>query len=103
MENLWERVISILKSYGDEPHEIVSVWISQGYGNQGKRLEKSEWYDFFVNQPDGSGYGGEECTAFHLYSKNAILFMGCYDGAEWVESIPRKITKSREVEHVGGG
>ena len=102
MENLWERVVSTLKEYGDEPHEIISVWISQGYGTQGRKLKKSEWYDFFVNQPDGSSFGGTECTSFHLYSKSAILFMGEYDGAEWVESLPRKANKPRIVEHVGG-
>jgi len=102
IENLWDRVISILKEYGDDPHDIKAVWKSQGYGEPAKKLKKSEWRNFFINQPDGSGYGGEECTAFHLYSKSAILFMVCYDGSEWVESIPREINKPRSVTHVGG-
>ena len=102
-DNLWERVVEILKTYGDEPHEIKTVWVETSYGELGRKLKRDEWYSFFVNQPDGSGYGGEVCTPFHLYSKSAILFMGCYDGAEWVESIPRKPNAPREVGHVGGG
>ena len=102
-DNLWERVVSILASYGDSPHDIKTVWKSLGYGEEGKKLKKHEWYEFFVNQPDGSGLGGTfHFTAFHLYSKSAILFMGEYDGAEWVESLPRKANKPRIVEHVGG-
>ena len=106
--NLWERVIYLLEQHGDKPHEIEVVWINPGwdenYNSQpSRKLDKSEWYDFFVNQPDGSGFGGTQCTAFHLYSKSVILFMGCYDGAEWVESIPRDPNEEREVEHVGGG
>lgn len=101
--NLWERVVSILESYGDSPHDIKKVWISIGYQKGGKKLKKHEWYDFFVNQPDGSGYGGTVCTAFHLYSKSAILFMVVYDGAEWVDSFPRKVNKPRDVYHIGGG
>jgi len=108
VDNLWERIVWILEQYGDEPHEIEAVWISQGWDENynerpSKKLDKSEWYHFFVDQPDGSGYGGTKCTAFHLYSKSAILFMGCYDGSEWVESIPKNPDEPREVEHVGGG
>jgi hypothetical protein len=35
------------------------------------------------------GYGGSEGKPFTLWTKNRVYFPIVYDGAEWVESVPR--------------
>ena len=49
-----------------------------------------------------SGYGGEHGTPFLLWTKNRVYFAICYDGSEWVESVPRKPC-DEEIRHFGGG
>jgi hypothetical protein len=48
------------------------------------------------------GYGGTEGAPFTLWTKNNVYFPGCYDGAEWVASVPRN-PNGHATEHVGGG
>ena len=48
------------------------------------------------------GYGGTEGAPFTLWTKNNVYFPGCYDGAEWVQSVPRN-PNGHATEHVGGG
>ncbi len=49
-----------------------------------------------------SGYGMEEGCPFTAWSKEYVYFPGCYDGAEWVESVPRNPCDIKTF-HCGGG
>lgn len=39
--------------------------------------------------PFDDGYGGTEGKPFTLWTKNRVYFPVQYDGAEWVDSVPR--------------
>jgi len=49
-----------------------------------------------------AGYGGTEGSPFTAWTADYVLFPTCYDGSEWVESVPRNPC-STESWHVGGG
>lgn len=48
-----------------------------------------------------AGYGVEEGCHFTAWSKNWVYFPACYDGSEWVESVPRNPTPIA-TKHIGG-
>lgn len=49
-----------------------------------------------------AGYGGTNGCSFTLWTSRRVYFPGCYDGAEWVASVPRDPCDEATV-HVGGG
>ena len=49
-----------------------------------------------------SGYGIEQGEPFTLWTKDWVYFPICYDGAEWVGSIPRNPCDIK-TNHQGGG
>lgn len=49
-----------------------------------------------------SGYGGTEGKPFTAWGLDYVYFPVQYDGAEWVESVPRNPCKEVTC-HVGGG
>ena len=48
------------------------------------------------------GYGNAEGCNFQLWTSEYVYFPICYDGAEWVGSANRHITK-QSLRHQGGG
>lgn len=48
------------------------------------------------------GYGGTDGCAFTLWTKSYVYFPACYDGSEWVESVPRH-PNGKATDHIGGG
>ena len=48
-----------------------------------------------------SGYGGSMGKTFTLWTENYVYFPAVYDGAEWVESVPRH-PNGKATGHVGG-
>jgi len=61
-----------------------------------------------INPPDldakfDDSYGAEEGEPFCLWTKDWVYFPVCYDGAEWVGSVPRNPRDSFEPWHFGGG
>lgn len=48
------------------------------------------------------GYGCENGVPFHLWTETRVYFVVCYDGAEWVGSVPRHPSKEKPVHHGGG-
>lgn len=104
-KNLLEYIKQTLEEHGDSWDNVVAIWIPENasYAANGIKISKIEAEHIFVNQPPGSGYGGTEDTPFHIYTKDLLLFMGEYDGSEWIESIPLSPDKERKPYHVGGG
>ena len=49
-----------------------------------------------------AGYGSEEGRPFFVWTHDRVYFPVCYDGSEWVGSVPRHPT-SEEPQHFGGG
>lgn len=49
-----------------------------------------------------SGYGGEEGCAFTVWTVHNVYFPACYDGSEWVASVPRN-PNGKATGHIGGG
>ena len=48
------------------------------------------------------GFGHEEGNPFTAWSKNWVYFPICYDGSEWVGSVPRNPCDIK-MRHQGGG
>jgi len=105
--NLLELIQQTLERVGDSWDNVVVVWIGDhGWvytGKTGRKITKEEAEDLFRRDPPGSGFGGEECWDFHVYTNKHVLFKGVYDGAEWVEVIPLDPDKPRKPRAVGGG
>lgn len=49
-----------------------------------------------------SGYGVSKGRLFTLWTEKRVYFPVCYDGAEWVGSVPRNPCLET-TEHFGGG
>lgn len=49
-----------------------------------------------------SGYGGTEGLGITIWTSKNVLFPLCYDGAEWLGSIPRHPQETPSA-HQGGG
>lgn len=51
-----------------------------------------------------AGFGGINGSTFAIWTGRFVYFPACYDGAEWVSSVPRNPGDAPEpIEHVGGG
>lgn len=48
------------------------------------------------------GYGGQDCPSIYAWTSTRVLFVGTYDGATWVSSIPRN-PSGGAAHSVGGG
>jgi hypothetical protein len=49
-----------------------------------------------------AGFGGEEGCYFTAWTKDRVLFPCCYDGSEWISSVPRNPCDVA-TRHKGGG
>jgi hypothetical protein len=106
-KNLLEYIKKTLEQLGDSWDNVIAIWIGADPDSYkydvGNKVSKSEAEEIFITQPPGSGYGGTEDTPFHIYTKDNLLFMGEYDGSEWISYIPLNPDKPRTVNHVGDG
>ena len=50
---------------------------------------------------DGESYGFPKGKPFTAWTTNYVYFPAAYDGAEWVESVPRDPCM-KKTSHVGG-
>ena len=58
--------------------------------------------DSDLNMSFDNGYGAIEGKPFTVWTKHYVYFPACYDGAEWVGSVPRD-PNEEPTEHIGGG
>lgn len=58
--------------------------------------------DLDWDKPFDDDYGGTEGVPFHAWTANRVYFCVCYDGAEWVSSVPRSFSLE-DPKHHGGG
>jgi hypothetical protein len=80
----------------------VSKWYDDDAPPQETLVWPSEAFTIAMNTPFDCGYGAIEGRRFTLWTRESVFFPVCYDGAEWVASVPRD--PNLEVTcHVGGG
>jgi len=53
-----------------------------------KPIMLKEVIDYFDYNFD-SGYGGQECHDFYIWTKSKVLFIWEYDGSTYISSVPR--------------
>lgn len=107
MGNIKIWIDEFLKKHSLKWSDIQKVHIGdKGWDCDDKRdvivMKPSEARKFLDYEFD-DGYGGEEGHNFYIYLKDWILAKGCYDGSEWLFSIPRKPNKNIRPSSVGGG
>ena len=85
----WRKKLdSLFKEYGDAWENIESV-----------NSIMVPWLDIVFE----AGFGIANPTPFILWTQKFIYFSAVYDGAHWVEIIPRNPCADFKHEHVGGG
>jgi hypothetical protein len=85
----------------------LTTWREQISGAMAQHGET--WADVVACTLDDAGldrrfdadFGGTAGQPFTLWTAGRVYFPGCYDGAEWVASVPRH-TCGEATEHVGG-
>lgn len=85
MANWKELLDEAFTSSGDSWQDVEFNSMTQ------EQMEK-EFYD---------GYGAIEGCAFGIWTKNFVYFPAVYDGAEWVDWIPRN--PCGPIGHIGSG
>ena len=76
----------VFKLNGDHWQDIISCTLS----------------DEEIDVEFDDGYGGTNGRPFTAWSKRYVYFPACYDGAEWIAYVSRKID-NKPTEHIGGG
>ena len=56
-----------------------------------------------LDYPYDKGYGAEDCHAIYAWTETMLLLVGLYDGATWVQAVPRDPTDQHKVKMVGSG
>lgn len=79
------------------------VWHKAHIQNRDEEPEPIEELWNLLKEKFNSGYGGVEGANFVIITKNWVYFPCCYDGAEWVERVPRNPNDDFIPEHFGGG
>lgn len=100
----------ILEAAGGEPIEaiVVSKVKENNYHSiwslRDEPCEVEQWEDVaeLLDYTYDTGYGGVECHAITAWTPTRVLFVGCYDGSSWVQSVPRNPIKHVPIT-VGGG
>jgi hypothetical protein len=71
----------------------------------GERIEELTFNpsNIDIDQEFDSGYGGVNGESFVAHGNDFVYFCMCYDGREWIESLPRHPETSYKPRHFGGG
>lgn len=59
--------------------------------------------DELLDLPFHSGYGSPEGPSVLAYTEDEVYFSVQYDGAEWIDSVPRNPDPDYTPVHYGGG
>lgn len=63
----------------------------------------TDTFEEFLHKEFDDDYGGIEGDSFVILTKDWIYFPICYDGAEWIERVPRYPNDTFIPHHFGGG
>ena len=87
MPTTWrEQLVNEMKAFGE-------TWDDMVYHTMTDEQLDKPFYD---------SYGGTNGDPFTLWTHNRVYFPACYDGAEWIASVPRHPVQIA-TPHVGGG
>ena len=83
----WKELLSeALSARGETVADIESITLSE--------TELTSRFD--------DGFGCTEGEPFTAWTRNHVYFPACYDGAEWVGSVPRH-PNGKATRHIGSG
>ena len=84
--------------------ESVSWWkmLYTEFGDDVKNIYRCTISEDELKREFDGGYGGTEGEPFFAWSENYVYFPVCYDGAEWVDRVPRN-PSNEKPKHFGGG
>jgi len=101
--NVKDEILNKLEKLGLSEEDIEKVHLGSRGGNrslvEAQEVDSLNPLDYDVDM----GYGYENAHSFYIYTKDWILLKGTYDGAEWVEAIPRNPNKEEVPKSIGGG
>lgn len=86
MANWHDMLSSEMESHAETRNDII-----------GSTLTDAEMLTEFQDN-----YGGIEGAPFTVWTRNRVYFPACYDGCEWVASVPRNPNEEK-THHIGGG
>jgi len=91
-----KMIVKALEKHGETWDQFVYVLGAQ-----------SQWRDeddppVDIDTEFDDGYGGVNSLPFTGWTAKRVYFPAKYDGAEWVESVPRH-PSDEPTDHVGGG
>lgn len=95
-----EVIESIVFNSVENNYSMEDFHLPLEFTNRPLTLEEARPY-LYGWQVSG-GFGGEEVVPFYVWTNERVLFIGCYDGSTWLESVPRN-PKPCTPYTIGGG
>ena len=79
--------------------------IAHPFQYEWENLEKPNYISLneLLRREFDAGFGCIDGYNFILYTKDWVYFPCCYDGAEWIDRVPRHPNKDYIPKHFGGG
>ena len=105
MKTTWESKIKAERDKWDDESNLVAIKFARPnsleFDNNPNADLLSDAELLQIGFDDG--YGSNNGRPFIMYTKKRIYFPVCYDGAEWVASVPIEYDPDFEPVHFGGG
>jgi len=101
--NVKDKILDKLEELGLSEGDIEKIHLgSKGLDRSLVRAQEVESLDP-LDYDANTSYGCENVHSFYIYTEDWILLKGTYDGAEWVEAVPRNPDKEVVPKSIGGG
>lgn len=92
--------LSLVEHYSlGVPSDKYDPW-TEKVSLQGTNLEEQAE---ILDRRFDDGYGGTNGPSVLIYTKDEVIFSVCYDGAEWLASLPRNPPNETFVPEFHGG
>lgn len=88
MKTWRERITDVMADYGESWKDVIGMAIP---------------FPGDLDKPFETDYGSTKGEAFTVWTEERVYFPACYDGFEWVASVPRKPDPKKPTSHIGGG
>jgi len=103
MANIKNKILDKLEELGLSEEDIEKIHLgSKGLNRSLVRAQEVKSLDS-LDYDANMGYGREDVHSFYIYTEDWILLKGTYDGAEWVEAVPRNPNKKVVPKSIGFG
>lgn len=103
-----ELLEHVLTRTEERPEDIECFVVELREGEAAWQVEREAVRCSVEELPDrifDDGYGGTEGDPFIGFGPNYVYVRGCYDGAEWIEAVPRnpETVTAHNIPEIGGG